>query len=241
MKKTLAKKFGIYSAIGVAGGLTFGTTAAEADIIFTDFTGSATQGNPLNIDLDGDTVTDFVFDLFVTPPNQYGSLSNWARMTPGVAGNGFAATVPAPFGGGAAYGPNNLAYGASISGQSFYAGADGGPLQLAYTFYNPGNFYGAFGGLNFPGNGASGYIGVQFQSGGGDLVFGWIGVTVTGDVTDANFGQASIDVNGFAYATSGWTITAGQTTSVIPEPSSVGLLALGAAGLTVRRRKNAAV
>lgn len=137
MKKTLAKKFGIYSAIGVAGGLTFGTTAAEADIIFTDFTGSATQGNPLNIDLDGDTVTDFVFDLFVTPPNQYGSLSNWARMTPGVAGNGFAATVPAPFGGGAAYGPNNLAYGASISGQSFYAGADGGPLQLAYTFIIP--------------------------------------------------------------------------------------------------------
>lgn len=66
-------------------------------------------------------------------------------------------------------------------------------------------------------------------------------MTVTGDVTDANFGQASIDVNGFAYATSGWTITAGQTTSVIPEPSSVGLLALGAAGLTVRRRKNAAV
>ncbi len=238
MNKTLTKKFGIYSAIGVAGGMTFGSTSAEADIIFTDFTGSATQGNPLNIDLDGDAITDFVFDLSLNGPNGYGSNSNWAAMLPGQAGNGFAATAPAPFGAGPAYGPNNLAYGASISGQSFFTGAAGGPLQLAYTNYMTTIPYGAFGGANFPGNGASGYVGVQFLSGGGDTVFGWIGVSVTGDVTNANFPQASIDINGFAYATSGWTISAGQTTGVVPEPSSVGLLALGAAGLTSRRRRN---
>jgi hypothetical protein len=231
MKKSLRRKFGIYSALGVAGGMTFGTTAAEADIIFTDFTGSATSGNPLSIDMDGDAVTDFVFDLAVAGPNVYSSFSNWARMR-GLNGNAFANTAPGPYAGGQAYGPNNLAFGATISGQSFYGGANGGPLQLAYTSYATQNIYGAFGGLNFP-TPATGFVGVQFESGGGDQVFGWIRVTVEGDVTNAGFADAAITVNGFAYATQGTEILAGQ----VPEPSSVGLLALGAAGLAFRRKK----
>ncbi len=232
MKKSLSKKLGIYSALGVAGGMTFGTTASEADIIFTDFTGSATSSEPLNIDMDGDSVTDFVFDFAVAGPNVYNSFSNWARMR-GLNGNAFVNTDPAPYAGGQPYGPNNLAFGATISGQSFYGGPNGGPMQLAYTATLVSTVWGPFGGLNFPDNPANGFVGVQFETGGGDQVFGWIRVRVEGDVTNANFEDALITVNGFAYATPGTEILAGQ----VPEPSSVGLLALGAAGLAFRRRK----
>lgn len=225
--KNISKKFGIYSAMGIASGFTFGSTAADADIVFTDFQGSASLGTPLDIDLDADGTVDFIFDL-QTVPNGYGSNSNWAALTAQGA-NQFAATDPSPFGG-PAYGPNNLAYGATIAGQSFATG--GGPLQLAYTAYNNNVVYGAFATPN------TGYIGVQFASGGGETVFGWINVAVTGDVLVDNFASATIEIDGFAFANVGTAITAGQT-SAIPEPSSIGLLALGAAGLTARRRRKA--
>ena len=228
MKNNIAKKFGIYSAIGVAGGVTFAATSAEADIIFADIQETASMNSPASIDIDGDMTIDFVFDLRVTGPNVYGTDENWAAIN-GNGANQWAFIDPSPAYG-QMYGPNNIPYGGSISGQDFVGGA--GPLQMAYTSYNPGNVYGAF----TPGNN-SGYVGIEFLTGGGETVFGWIGVTVNGDVTNADFDNATIEIRGAAYATGGMQITAGQT-GAIPEPSSLGLLALGAAGLATRRQKN---
>jgi len=226
--KKLYKKFGIYSAMGLASGVTFGATAADAEIIFTDFQGSASTGQALDIDLDADGTVDFIFDLQQLP-NGYGSNTNLVALT-GQGGNQFAAIDPSPYSG-LPYGPNNIAYGGTIVGQNFAGGA--GPLQLAYTSFNNDRIYGAFAGVN------TGYIGVQFASGGGDTVFGWINVTVNGDVLVGNFADVAVDIDGFAFATAGTTIVAGQTTA-IPEPSSIGLLALGAAGLATRRRRKSA-
>lgn len=225
MKAKLSKKLGFYSLLSAAGGLTFGTSAAEADIIFTDFQGSATQGSPLQLDIDNDGVIDFIFRLTVQP-NGYGTNDNWAALAPAVGGAGFIAIDPSPFGG-VAFGPANLAFGDALIGETFFGGGEG-PLQLAYTAFGVNNVYGAFAPPN-----NSGFVGINFTSGGGDSVFGWIQVSISGDVRNANFANASINVNGYAYALSGTSIVAGQ----IPEPSSIALLALGAAGLSCRRSR----
>lgn len=230
MRKASSKRFGLYSVLSAAGGMTFGVTAAEADIIFTDFQGSATQGNPLELDIDNDGVVDFVFNLIVNGPNGYGTNDNWAALSP-AAGNGFIAINPSPFGGGVEYGPANLNAGDALIGETFFTGG-AGPLQMAYTAYDVGNNFGAFAS---PDNN-SGFVGINFTSGGGDSVFGWIRVTVTGDVTNANFNNASIDIDGYAYALTGTNIVVGQ----IPEPSSLALLALGATGLAFRRKRDRA-
>ncbi len=215
--------------------MTFGATAAEANIIFTDFHGVASQGNPLDIDVDQDGATDFTFRLTVHGPNTSGSNSNWAAL--GAGANAFVSTSPAPFGG-FSFGPANLSSKNNdpISGMYFHAGE--GPMQLAYTNYAPKTFWGPFGGYNFQGNLPSGYVGLRFASGGGDTVFGWTKVSIVGDVTNDNFPNAEIHVDGFAYATDNTPITAGE----VPEPASgtlsaLGLLAVGAAGVAERRRR----
>lgn len=226
MKKSLARKFGVYSAIGLAGGMTFGTTSAEADIIFTPFNETINQGSgdDIEIDFDGDGLNEFIFDFRVVGPNGYGSNSYLAALGGVEANDLFVNTDPSPFDG-QPYGPNNLAAGSLISGGLSFQ--NDGALQLAYSNYQTMSNFGAFNTVT-----PDGYVGVQFDFNGTN-VFGWIGVSIDGGVSDGN---AAITVNGFAFESSGGPIEAGA--GIVPEPSAVGLLALGAAGLAARRRKN---
>ncbi len=73
-----------------------------------------------------------------------------------------------------------------------------------------------------------GYIGIRFDpAGGSDWKYGWIHIdSVAGD-------YQSYHIDGYAYETSGGSIVAGA----VPEPSSLALLALGAAGVRFLRKR----
>ena len=83
------------------------------------------------------------------------------------------------------------------------------------------------------------YAGVRFSSAGGEGVnFGWMHVRAMADP----LGAFKVEIDGFAVeSTPGQPIAAGAT-GAIPEPTHLGLLALGAAGvaaLRARRRRQA--
>ncbi len=113
--------------------------------------------------------------------------------------------------------PAQLSLGATVSsGKSF-----GGGGTLFYEYYGYGNFA----------PGEWGYLGIRFDSDlatvGSQWHYGWIHVMTTGKETK---------IDGWAYEDSGASIRAGDMPTPVPEPGSLGLLALGAAGLTAMRR-----
>lgn len=232
-KTRLAKKLAAYS-LGI-GGSTFIATCADADIIFTNFSGSATEGNNLDLDIDGDGNADFTISVNQIGPNGYATNTNFVGIYGATAGAGAAVGSDIlPFAG-LILGANNLGFGATISGQTNFYNGNGG-FQAAYTAYNTGNSYGQFGTAT-PG----GYVGIQFSDSTNTQRFGWIRIDITGSATGGagGLGDVTVNVNGFAYAVD-MSITAGQT--AIPEPAAataLGLLALGAVGVR-RRRKSAA-
>ena len=80
--------------------------------------------------------------------------------------------------------------------------------------------------------GEEGILGFRFDDGAGGDLFGWARITFDPG-TDNTF-----TVNEFAYTTEvGEQIAAGQTTAAVPEPTSLGLLALGAVGVLANRRR----
>ena len=84
----------------------------------------------------------------------------------------------------------------------------------------------------FDGNfrrGPTGYVGVEFTGPNGHLYYGWVNLTV-----NSNY---SITLNEFAYNNTPNTPIVIQP---VPEPSSMLLLTLGAAGIAAYRRKRAA-
>lgn len=79
-------------------------------------------------------------------------------------------------------------------------------------------------------SGQAGFAGFRFDAGGTTL-YGWAELTI--DVT----APATVTISQWAYEDTGAAIAVGATTAAVPEPSSLGLLALGAAGVTAWRRK----
>ncbi len=111
-------------------------------------------------------------------------------------------------------------------------GARVGPSQ-GFSQFSP---YGILAGAAHIGNWApngQGYLGVKFTDSGNTL-YGWVDITIGWDHT--------ITLTSWAYEDEGNPILAGDTVGpTVPEPSSFTLMALGAAGLAIlrkRRRQN---
>ncbi len=106
------------------------------------------------------------------------------------------------------------------SGVAVSSGRPFGAGHFLHLFSSSGLGEGQFG--------TPGYIGVRFDpAAGSDWLYGWIHIdSVAGD-------YESYHIDGYAYETSGGSITAGA----VPEPTSLAMLACGAAGIFAIRRQ----
>lgn len=79
----------------------------------------------------------------------------------------------------------------------------------------------------------TGFIGFKFNSGAG-IEYGWARITMNEGIPGNSF-----TLDDYAWADTGTPILTGETTAAVPEPGSLGLLAVGAAGLLLWRRQRA--
>lgn len=118
--------------------------------------------------------------------------------------------------------PSNLGAGVNVSAGPFVANVAGSFATLAAQ---NGHIHSQW--LNQ----GTGFIGFKFNSGSG-VEYGWARVTM-----DEGAPGNSFTLVDYAWADSGTTIFTGQT--AVPEPGTLGLLAVGAVGLLLWRRQRA--
>ena len=204
LPESFARRLSSYATAASLGAFGF-AQAADAGIVYTDIPdATATQGQTLYINLDGVGYNEFAIAAHTSSVrvNPYNIGAQDSKVL--TSGTYYVDSFAA----GALIGP-----GASEAGGARFAARQSGPY-----FYN-------FVGVDK-------YVGLKWDIGGGDFLYGWAQLDVTSD----NFGTATL--TGFAYeAQANTPIAAGSTG--IPEPNSLALLAAGGGALALKRRRPA--
>lgn len=164
-----------------------------------------------------------------TYTSSWGGKSNTLRVDP-EAGAAVATTAGSTYV--ANFGKSQFVGPAGADGTAYWAGG-GRTLARVYNSWSQTGYGGGRSSSWSYGNfvGAKGFIGVRFDNGPGTR-YGWIAFE---GASDASWGR----ITGWAYETSGREIHAGDEGGipVVPEPSGLALLALGAAGVTALRKR----
>jgi PEP-CTERM motif len=151
--------------------------------------------------------------------NRFGLAQTNLATSVGAAKFGIFGVVSGAFAGFSAGGfayVSRLAFGANLNGGNFAATAIIGTMAYAYGYAN--SQWTAAG---------TGFIGFRFNAGSGTQ-FGWARITMDGAPGN------TFSLVDYAWGDIGQVITAGQTS--VPEPGSLGLLALGGVGLLAWRK-----
>jgi hypothetical protein len=127
-----------------------------------------------------------------------------------------------------------LPFGASVGPARKFNSFLGTLAEQSVHLSSNSSFSGPFGHFNSTsGDAVSGYLGLEVLQG-GTPEYGWASIVVNPDF--------SVTLDSFALQTSGAGLTAGESGTVpppaTPEPASILLLALGAAGIAAYRRKH---
>lgn len=222
-KTTLTtKRWAAYAAAGAAGAVAvLGPQAADAEVTVVD----------VNVTLMDQNIGDGYFDVF--GPYTFGAagasfvfqqaFSETGTSVGQLVAVGAGNFTFVGFGAGAYFYPSNLAYGANISTQAFGVAA-GNRGDMAWgAGYTNSQWLAA----------GTGYVGFRFDLGGGTQ-YGWAEVAVDGAPGNTGF------FSSYGYGAVGDQVLAGVRPAGVPEPGSLGMLALGGIGLLSWRRKRSA-
>jgi hypothetical protein len=213
----LDRRLGSYLTLGVGAGV-LGSQASNAAIVYwdvtpltiTDETNDTVRINPLT----GEIATGVSLDT-PTIGLRFTNVNYIYSLTE------FSSSPESPR---IAYGDNNriirFASGATIDVASSF--------KTNWSYMDRPGWTTADSGWATGEDGTSGFLGFTFDNA-GTTNYGWLAVTYNAE-------SQTLEIGDFAYEDSGAGILAGA----IPEPSSLGLLALGASGLLARRRRQAA-
>lgn len=200
-----------YATAGAATAIA-GVNSAEADIHYS---------GPLNISVNNSVTPNQPFDMAA----DYFKLRHSAAFDSGFAGFIIRGAATAMFRGSAAGSfryPSKLGSGVNVSAPgAFVANSKSFYATLASVKYAGGQWRSA----------GTGFIGFKFNGGAG-VEYGWARLTMNGTASGDTF--TLVD---YAWGDVGTSISTGQT--AVPEPGSLGLLAVGAAGLLLWRRSRA--
>jgi hypothetical protein len=241
LSEAIHQQLNMYAiAAGAAGvGILALTQPLEAKIVYTPANVQISGMQHYDLDLNNDGITDFTITHFSnrTQTRMGRGADRYVDEKPATTSNGAIGNPPAALTGGAAIGHGKLFYGGigPMADFRFHC------LRTECTHHSGGNWL----------NVTNRYLGLRFKIS-GKTHYGWARLTF-------DVGLLSATLTGYAYETTpGKSIKAGQKKEATdesgeedfgrgasltapipdkPQPVSLGMLALGAQGVPVRRRK----